>query len=156
MAIDLFAPLKVVSWASAHANCPMHYKINNRDEMVIIFGNGQHEFELSLETGALHSLLRLGTEAMAKMEVYDNLVPDDHIFHGDRQLIAELAALNEQLSRYVVRYLDADGGRATPVSVADERVFAEALHAMAARLRQRADLHAAAATGFLVRPNGDQ
>jgi hypothetical protein len=69
-----------------------------------------------------------------------------YAFYGDKQLIANLAALNEQLSHYVVRLLDADAGRAEPVSVADERVLAEALRVMADRLQERADRHAASST----------
>lgn len=68
MALDLFSPLKVVSWASAHANCPMRYKINNSDEMVIIFGSGQHEFEFSFDDGAFRALVRLAAEALAEMQ----------------------------------------------------------------------------------------
>lgn len=68
MALDLFSPLKVVSWASAHANCPMRYTIGSADGMVIVFGSGPNEFELSLDGGALHTLVRLATEALAEME----------------------------------------------------------------------------------------
>jgi hypothetical protein len=68
VALDLFSPLKVVSWASAHADCPMHYKINSADEMVIVFGSGQHEFEFSLDKGALRTLNQLSTEALDKMD----------------------------------------------------------------------------------------
>lgn len=67
MALDLLSPLKVVSWASAHADCPMRHTINTRDEMVIIFGSGPNEFELSLDSGALRALVRLGAEALAEM-----------------------------------------------------------------------------------------
>jgi len=74
------------------------------------------------------------------------LVPGDQEFHEDKQLIADLAALNEQLSRYVLRYLDADARRAEPVSVTDERTFAQALCAMADRLQERAAQRAASST----------
>lgn len=66
-----------------------------------------------------------------------------HPVLGDKRLVASLLALNGQLSHYVVRLLDADAGRAEPVSVAEERVFAEALRVMADRLRERVDRHAA-------------
>jgi hypothetical protein len=68
VALDLFSPLKVVSWASAHADCPMRYTINSTNEVVIVFGSGQHEFEFSLDAGALRSLVQLGTEALDKMD----------------------------------------------------------------------------------------
>lgn len=67
MALDLSSPLKVVSWASVHADCPMRYRISGAGEMVIIFGSGPDEFELSLEAGALHSLSQLAAEASADM-----------------------------------------------------------------------------------------
>lgn len=68
MALDLFSPLKVVSWASAHADCPVRYTIDSPDEMVLVFGSGQNELELSLDRGALRTLVRLGTEALSHME----------------------------------------------------------------------------------------
>lgn len=75
-----------------------------------------------------------------------HLVPDDQAFHDDKQLMADAAALNEQLSRYVLRMLDADARRAEPVSVAEERQFAQALCTMADRLEHRADRRAASDT----------
>lgn len=68
VALGSFSPLKVVSWASAHANCPMRYTINSSHEMVVIFGSGQNEFELSLEVGALHRLAHLCAEALSRMD----------------------------------------------------------------------------------------
>lgn len=70
MALDLSSPLKVVSWASAHADCPMRYTINSADEMVIVFGKGSVEFEFSLDSGALRALARLATEALSRMDTY--------------------------------------------------------------------------------------
>lgn len=67
MTLDLSSPLKVVSWASVHADCPMRYAVTGAGEMVIIFGSGSDEFELSLETDALHTLARLAAEALADM-----------------------------------------------------------------------------------------
>jgi hypothetical protein len=67
MALDLSSPLKVVSWASAHADCPMRYTITGTSDMVIIFGSGSNEFELSFEVGALQTLAQLTAEALADM-----------------------------------------------------------------------------------------
>lgn len=75
-----------------------------------------------------------------------HLVPGDQAFHDDKELVADLAALNEQLSRYVMRMLDVDARRAEPVSVADERRFAQTLCTMADRVEQRADRRSASAT----------
>jgi hypothetical protein len=68
VALDLFSPLKVVSWASAHADCPMRYKINGPTDVVIVFGSGTNEFEFSLDAGALRTLIQLGAEALEKMD----------------------------------------------------------------------------------------
>lgn len=68
MALDLFSPLKVVSWASAHADCPMRYTITSSDEMVLVFGSGQEEFEFALDKGALRTLVELGAEALTRMD----------------------------------------------------------------------------------------
>jgi len=68
VALDLFSPLKVVSWASAHADCPLRYKITSPGELVVTFGSGSNEFELSLDHGALRALVQLGTEALAELD----------------------------------------------------------------------------------------
>ena len=150
MTLDLFSPLKVVSWASAHTDCPMRYKINSAEELVIIFGSGTTEFELSLEGGALRTLVRLGAEALDKMDactqpsesapnLSSHLVPGDHAFHDDNQLIADLAELNEQLSRYMLRYLAADALQAEPLGAAEERALAEVMTHLARKVQERAN-----------------
>jgi hypothetical protein len=155
--LDLFSPLKVVSWASAHSDCPMRYTINSADEMVIIFGNGSTEFELSLDGGALHTLVRLGAEALDKMatcvgpgegapSLSSHLVPGDHAFHDDKQLIADLAELNEQLSRYMLRYLAADALQAEPLGAAEERALAEVMTDLARKVQERANQRASSDT----------
>ncbi|WP_378058494.1 hypothetical protein [Actinophytocola glycyrrhizae] len=68
VALDLFSPIKVVSWASAHGSCPMRYTINGGDEMVIIFGSGTNEFEFAFDVDALRALVQLGTEALTEMD----------------------------------------------------------------------------------------
>jgi len=79
-----------------------------------------------------------------------HLVPGDQAYRDDKQLVADLAALNEQLSRYVVRMLDADARRTEPVSVADEWRFAQRLRTMADRVKQRADRRGAPDTPSLL------
>jgi hypothetical protein len=157
MALDLFSPLRVTSWASAHAGCPMRYKVNSADEMVVIFGSGSDEFEFSFEVGALRKLVQLGSEALDKMDasadespvelvtvgepldMSSHLVPGDHAFYDDKQLIADLSALNGRLSRYVLRHLDADAKRNAPPSPDDERVLAETMATLAGKVQKRAD-----------------
>jgi ParB-like chromosome segregation protein Spo0J len=75
-----------------------------------------------------------------------NSVSDDEAFHEDKQLAADLATINVHITRYVLRMLDADASRAEPLSVADERRFAQTLCTMADRLEQRADRRAASDT----------
>lgn len=72
-----------------------------------------------------------------------HLAPGDQAFHADKQLMADLAKINEQLSRYVLRMLDADARRVEPVRVADELRFAQTLRTVADRLEARADRRAA-------------
>jgi hypothetical protein len=68
VALDLFSPLKVVSWASAHDGCPMRYTVTSRNEMVLVFGSGRDEFEFALDKGALRTLVQLGAEALTEMD----------------------------------------------------------------------------------------
>jgi hypothetical protein len=78
------------------------------------------------------------------------LVPGDQAYRDDKQLMADLAALNEQLSRYVLHMLDADARRAEPVSATDERRFAQTLRTMADRLEERADRRSASDAAFVL------
>jgi hypothetical protein len=52
-----------------------------------------------------------------------HLVPGDHTYHDDKGLIADLTALNGQISRYVLRHLDSEAERAVPTSPDDERTL---------------------------------
>lgn len=71
-----------------------------------------------------------------------HLVPGDHAFHEDKQLVADLATLNEQLSRYMVRYLAADALRADAISVTEERRLAQTMAALASKVHERANRRA--------------
>lgn len=70
-------------------------------------------------------------------------VPDDHTrdhddAHEDGLLMHELTVVNTMIARYIVRFLDADAGRATPVSITDEHTFADRLTHAAEAIRARA------------------
>lgn len=84
MALDLHSPLKVVSWASAHADCPMRYQLSGTGELVIIFGSGQTEFELTLDAGALRALANLATEALAELDASAEEQPSELAVAGER------------------------------------------------------------------------
>ena len=83
MALDLHSPLKVVSWASAHADCPMRYATTGTGELVIVFGSGQHEFELALDAGALRTLANLTTEALVELDTSAEAQPTDLAVAGE-------------------------------------------------------------------------
>jgi len=65
-------------------------------------------------------------------------LPDDAA-HDDNVLMAEVGKLNEQLGRYLLRFLDAESCRAAPMSTADERTLAARVAALAEDIRTRAD-----------------
>jgi hypothetical protein len=67
------------------------------------------------------------------------LVPGDDSWQADKALMAELAKLNTQVTRYVLRHLAADAGRAEPITVEDEQALAERLTGLAAALQARAE-----------------
>jgi hypothetical protein len=64
--------------------------------------------------------------------------PPDEAAHLDAQLMHEVTVVNAQLSRYVLRFLDTDAGRAGPILPAEERVLADQLSAAADGIRARA------------------
>lgn len=83
VALDLHSPLKIVSWASAHADCPMRYQLSGTGELIIVFGSGQTEFELALDGDALRTLAQLTTEAMAELNASAAEQPTELIPAGE-------------------------------------------------------------------------
>ncbi len=74
-----------------------------------------------------------------------HLIPGDEAFRDDKQLMADLVALNEQLSRYIIRYLDADARRAEPVTTTEEHALANAMTALGGKVHIRATRRATSA-----------
>lgn len=70
-----------------------------------------------------------------------SIPPPDEAAHQDSMLIADLAELNTIIGRYILRLLDADAGRAAPVSVEDERALVHratsAIDSLRARTQRR-------------------
>lgn len=66
----------------------------------------------------------------------------DEAAHQDSVLIAELAELNTMIGRYILRFLDADAGRAEPISPEDERALVERATRVIESLRARAERRA--------------
>lgn len=64
--------------------------------------------------------------------------PPDVAAHEDGRLMHDVTVLNTELGRYVLRFLDADSGRAEPLGVTDELALADRVAAVAAGLRARA------------------
>lgn len=65
--------------------------------------------------------------------------PPDDVAHHDGVLMAYVCKLNEQLSRYVLRFLAADALEAEPLSPAAERALADRVADVAVGMRARAD-----------------
>lgn len=63
--------------------------------------------------------------------------PPDETAHLDNLLMAEVTSLNNQLGRYVLRFLDADAGRAASPTVEEERALADRVAAVAEGLLAR-------------------
>lgn len=68
-----------------------------------------------------------------------NLVPGDDAYHDDKQLIADLASLNGNVGRFVLRYLDTDAGRAVSTSPADEMALGECMVRLGEAVQARAE-----------------
>jgi hypothetical protein len=67
-----------------------------------------------------------------------HLLPGDTGWTDDKVLIADLSHLNTDVTRYVLRYFDADAGQAEPVSAEDEHVLGLKLTELGERLQCRA------------------
>jgi len=64
--------------------------------------------------------------------------PPDDAAHEDGRLMHELTQVTTQVTRYVMRFLDADAGNVEPTSIADERALADQLSRAADGIRTRA------------------
>jgi hypothetical protein len=64
--------------------------------------------------------------------------PPDDAAHEDNVLMAAIANVNNQLGRYVLRFLDTDAGRTEPMSPFDEHALADSVNAIAEGLHARA------------------
>jgi hypothetical protein len=64
--------------------------------------------------------------------------PPDDAAHLDTVLMADLTGLDTLVGRHVLRFLDADTGGSTPVTIADELTLAERLSVAADGVRARA------------------
>jgi hypothetical protein len=69
----------------------------------------------------------------------NHLVLGDETFHDDKQLIAELTDLNGQISRYLLRHLDAEAGRSVPTSTDDEHDLGMQLVRLGLQVLERAE-----------------
>jgi hypothetical protein len=65
--------------------------------------------------------------------------PPDNAAHLDNVLMSDVIDVNTLLGRYVLRFLDSDAGRATPLSTKDERALAGRVAAVAEGLQARAN-----------------
>jgi hypothetical protein len=65
--------------------------------------------------------------------------PPDDAVHQDGVLMAQVSKLNEQLGRYVLRFLAADALDAKPMSPQAERLLAERVADLADDMRARAE-----------------
>jgi hypothetical protein len=118
---------------------------------------GREELEICFDAKALRRFIELGADALTeadacraregrgprreqgrsmKPEAFTS-VADDAASHQDGLLMHELTVMNTLLSRYVLRYLDADAGRADPIDPADERALDDRVTAAADGIRAR-------------------
>lgn len=74
----------------------------------------------------------------------------DEAAHRDGRLIHELTVVNAQISRYVLRFLDADSGHSEPIGVDDEHALGERMADIAAGPCARAERRRASSAGPLT------
>jgi hypothetical protein len=68
----------------------------------------------------------------------NRIPPPDDDAHQDGLFMHELTVVNNLLGRYVVRFLDADAGRAEEITTDEERDLAGRVAAVSVGLRARA------------------
>lgn len=68
-----------------------------------------------------------------------HLAPGDEGWRAEKALVADLATLNTEVGRYVLRQLDADAGRAEASSVQDEQALADRLTSLGELMQARVE-----------------
>jgi hypothetical protein len=68
----------------------------------------------------------------------NHLLSADKDWPEDKTLMADLSRLNAEITRYVLRYLDADAGQIEPISTHDEQTLGQRLIEMGQRIQHRA------------------
>jgi hypothetical protein len=89
---------------------------------------------------------------VGRMHEVGTTAPD---WHDELVLMAEMSSVNNQIARFVLRLLDADAGRAEPVSVADEDTLGVRLVDLGYALQDRA-LHRAMELGMAIEVPGSR
>lgn len=79
------------------------------------------------------------TTARARITMHGSISPPDEAAHQDSVLIAELAEINTLIHRYILRFLDADAGRAEPISIEEERALVDRAASVIDSLRARTE-----------------
>jgi hypothetical protein len=64
----MFGNLKVNSWVSISKGCPMSYGVSDSAEVNFLCGSLRDGFEFAFDADALREFLKLGGEALQKMD----------------------------------------------------------------------------------------
>jgi hypothetical protein len=141
-------PPQVSVWLDVPDGCRMQGEFTGDRDIHITLGQFGSQQNLLFERAALERFAKLANELLA-LPLPDNpraalpvLLPGDEGWTGDKALIAELSKLNTRVAKYVLQHLDADAGRAEPITVEDERALAKSLALLAATLQERAERRA--------------
>jgi hypothetical protein len=64
--------LKVSSYVIVRERCPMRFRVTGDDDVEFSFGGTRDPFEFVFDAVALREFLRLGADALRKMDEYEH------------------------------------------------------------------------------------
>ena len=64
----MFRNLMLNTWATITDGCEINYSVNGSDAVDFMFGRSPDYFEFGFDADALRNFLKLGGEALAKMD----------------------------------------------------------------------------------------
>lgn len=79
-----------------------------------------------------------------------HLLPGDADWTEDKALLADLSHLNTEITRYILRQLDADAKRAEPIPAQDEHDFGQRLIELGKQVQRRAGRRGTLPAGLVI------
>jgi hypothetical protein len=70
----MYEHLTLNSWVAVGEDCPISYRVHDKDDVVFVCDSGSRSFEFVFSAGSLRTFLGLGADALREMDSADSAV----------------------------------------------------------------------------------